>query len=442
MRLLVCNQTLGLDEAEQIVFAQQLSAGYPSQPPLYTWLQHFIFQLLGTSLFSIALLKYSLIFLAIYFYHLLCRLYCKSSLLAWCATLSWALIPSIGYDLLPHRTHVILALLTACLTWYWFIRPSDLPKALWYAVFGLIIGAGLLSKFNYLIFLAVFLMTTLTVKEYRIRLLQPSLIITLIVALLSSGVYWWWLINNLQVGLYASYKLVLPGKGQWSGIIHLLEAIFSFVIPLIIIKLFFPLSHRKGFADAKHQLLLRYHLLVLPLIVVGMVGGGVHNFKSHWILPLLFLSPLWLFSFANERTFSVQKAKSYASICLIVQAVLICLWVGRSPYLAQFPLQQLITRIKNEQQPVAVIISDSHWLLGSLMLRLSINEGVLMHPAKPAILPAGELLVAWEGEQLPQWVNNTVSAQSLTNTITTANQKAAISYAYRLEKPETTALLH
>ncbi|WP_019217369.1 hypothetical protein [Legionella tunisiensis] len=32
---------LELDEAEQVIVAQQLLPGYPDQPPLYSWLQYF-----------------------------------------------------------------------------------------------------------------------------------------------------------------------------------------------------------------------------------------------------------------------------------------------------------------------------------------------------------------------------------------------------------------
>ncbi|WED42327.1 glycosyltransferase family 39 protein [Legionella cardiaca] len=434
-RLFLCNPTLGLDEAEQIVFAQKLSAGYPSQPPLYTWLQYFVFQSLGVSLFSVALLKYSLLFLCIYFYHQICRLYCQNSLLVWCATLSWALIPNISYDLLPHRTHAILALLAACLTWYWFIRPTQLSKWSWSIIWGLIIGVGLLSKFNYLIFLAIFLFTVLSINEYRSKLLNPYFLITLTTALLLSSPYWIWLLDNAKMGLYSSYKLALPGKNQWSGIGRLFQASVCFAIPVILILFFFPLSRARSAASAANQLLWRYHLFVMPFLLLIVVSAGIYNVKTHWVLPLFFLSPLWLFSIVNEQAFSVRHAKYFLGICFVVQATLIGVWIVRTPHLAQFPVKQFVNEIKEEHHPFAAIVSDSHWLLGSLMLYLPNNQGILMHPVKPITLPAGNLLFIWEGEQSPWWVNNLAAAtpQLMTQAVTTRNDKASASHRYRLQ---------
>jgi 4-amino-4-deoxy-L-arabinose transferase-like glycosyltransferase len=53
IRLLI-SPNLELDEAEQLLLTQQLSLGYGSQPPLYTWLLSGLFSLFGVSIFSLA----------------------------------------------------------------------------------------------------------------------------------------------------------------------------------------------------------------------------------------------------------------------------------------------------------------------------------------------------------------------------------------------------
>ena len=45
------------DEAEQMLWSQQLALGYGSQPPLYTWLQCGVNWLVGPSVLALALLK-------------------------------------------------------------------------------------------------------------------------------------------------------------------------------------------------------------------------------------------------------------------------------------------------------------------------------------------------------------------------------------------------
>src|SRR4051812_9502759 len=45
------------DDADQLIFSQSLAWGYYEQPPLYTWLTWFCFQLFGLSFFGYCLLK-------------------------------------------------------------------------------------------------------------------------------------------------------------------------------------------------------------------------------------------------------------------------------------------------------------------------------------------------------------------------------------------------
>ena len=62
------NQTLQVDDSEQIGHAQNLLLGYSiPQPPLYSWLTWIMFQIFGTGLFALTLLKYALISLTFWF---------------------------------------------------------------------------------------------------------------------------------------------------------------------------------------------------------------------------------------------------------------------------------------------------------------------------------------------------------------------------------------
>src|SRR4030042_335919 len=67
LRLLISN-SLAKDEAELVLYIQEgFKLGYNSQPPLYIWLQLLFFKIFGLSVFSLALLKNSLIF-CLYFF--------------------------------------------------------------------------------------------------------------------------------------------------------------------------------------------------------------------------------------------------------------------------------------------------------------------------------------------------------------------------------------
>ncbi len=49
------------DEAEQMLWSQQLALGYGAQPPLYTWLQWGVNALVGPSVLALSLLKHALL---------------------------------------------------------------------------------------------------------------------------------------------------------------------------------------------------------------------------------------------------------------------------------------------------------------------------------------------------------------------------------------------
>jgi hypothetical protein len=67
------SHTLQVDDAEQIRLSQELLLGYPiPQPPMYSWLSWGMFQILGTGLLALTLLKY--IFITLTFFN--CVLYC------------------------------------------------------------------------------------------------------------------------------------------------------------------------------------------------------------------------------------------------------------------------------------------------------------------------------------------------------------------------------
>src|SRR3954462_14942553 len=73
VRLSIPN-ALELDEAEQMLLSQWFAFGYNSQPPFYNWVQYGVTSLLGVSLFSLSLLKCTMLFLSYVFYWLTARL--------------------------------------------------------------------------------------------------------------------------------------------------------------------------------------------------------------------------------------------------------------------------------------------------------------------------------------------------------------------------------
>lgn len=118
---LAISDTLTLDEAEQVLVSQAFQWGYSGQPPLYAWLQHVLFLVLGRNLFALAFLKNGLLFLAYLFFWLSARrLWPDRRELTSLAVLSWLLIPQIVWEAQRDLSHSVMVLTMASaslLTW-------------------------------------------------------------------------------------------------------------------------------------------------------------------------------------------------------------------------------------------------------------------------------------------------------------------------------------
>lgn len=115
------------DEAEQLLWSQELALGYGAQPPLYTWLQWLVNQVLGPSVLALAALKHTLLALTYALMYLAGR-----ELLdergAWWASASMLLLPPLGWFSVRDHTHTILVTTMTCGAWWLLLRIARRPR--------------------------------------------------------------------------------------------------------------------------------------------------------------------------------------------------------------------------------------------------------------------------------------------------------------------------
>jgi len=409
IRLFLRGSILEIDEAEQIVMAQHLLPGYPDQPPLYSWLQYLFFKLLGRNLMSLALLKSILLFGCFYSFHHICRLYCQSASLAWCATMSWVFIPAISLDLIKDNTHSVLALFAASVTWYWFVAPSNLAKAVWYAILGFIIGIGFLSKFNYVIFLILLISSAISLSDYRKKIVDWHIIITLLLAGLIASPYFLFVIDSPNLAFRSAYKLT-SDRNLLLGFIHLIRACLIFLAPMILITyLFFPIKKFSSSPSPLHSLLVRYHVLCLLLLISLIFFSGMGNFATRWLIPILFLDPLLLFRQVKLTDELKPRVRYFLILALSIQLIFLMLLIqrGHNEHKMQdeFLIREMRHAISTEHHQTEYVVADSLWLLGNFMLQLPHHKGWLLHPATYPKLPRGNSLLIWQTSVRPIWID-------------------------------------
>ena len=111
------SHTIGVDDVEQMIYAQDWRLGYnPSQPPLYTWLTLAALKIIGTTPLVPQLVRYSFLFLTFYFL-LLCALQIiRDRNLAVMAAASTVLLYFVGWGAHQGFTHTTMVGLATALT--------------------------------------------------------------------------------------------------------------------------------------------------------------------------------------------------------------------------------------------------------------------------------------------------------------------------------------
>ena len=163
------NDTLQVDDREQIFIAQELQFGYNlPQPPLYSWLSFLFFEIFGVNHISLLTLKYILIFLTFTFIFKTSEIiFNKNSISVSISTLSFLLLPSFFWHMHQGFTHTILLGLGIAMSIHYLFRLS-LDKSLTnYLLFGFSLSVGILGKYSFIIFIFLILLTGISIKEFR-----------------------------------------------------------------------------------------------------------------------------------------------------------------------------------------------------------------------------------------------------------------------------------
>lgn len=399
IRLYLRGSFLEMDEAEQLIYGQTLSFGYHNQLPLYTWLQYLFFHIFGMHLASLALLKSFLIFLCLYYYYRICLYYCSTTSLAFCATLAWVCIPSISLDLIKDNTHSILALLAACMTWHYGIAFRHQQSGIYVAIrWGAVIALGLLSKFNYLLFLISYLLSAPSpwfFKKNKFALLSFGLALGAILPYL----YW---LHLHPSGLQAAYKLTPQNKSAMRGFFELMKTISLFSLPaLLFIYCFFPLSLKKIVSNNVPLKYYSYSVAVLSIVVLLL---RYHDFETRWLIPIHFISPLIIFASLKPEDISYKiRIPAFVSACILIEMLLLTSIVYRARVIHNYQQTMLTPVLKQIQKSRPdLLVSESYWLLGNLYSALP-YKFLLLDDAHNFHKIKGHILLVWKGKETPLW---------------------------------------
>jgi 4-amino-4-deoxy-L-arabinose transferase-like glycosyltransferase len=184
--------SMELDESEQFLHSSFFRLGYNNQPPLYNWIVKAASSIFSLNLATLLFVKYSLLFLFYFVFYLTVRSF-RDSKKALLITGSLVIFPLYSYEFNRDLSHSILVALMSSLTIFLYIRLLMRGKALYYFLIGIAIGSGILSKYNYLIFLLALVLASVTCREGRRLLFDKRTLLAVLGSVIVTLPHFLWL---------------------------------------------------------------------------------------------------------------------------------------------------------------------------------------------------------------------------------------------------------
>ncbi len=328
------------DDAEQLFYAQTWAWGYkPNQPPLYTWLTLLSQQLFGVTIAAVEAVKFAALFLMYVFLHRTAATVLDDERLAGLAAFSAVGFYYIGWDMVMNYSHTVL-LGTSIAAVLWAVlrirSPHDTPG---YLVLGVAVGAGLLSKYNFGLFLPALLAASLVHPPTRAVVASPRIALSLAVALGIAAPHLYWFMSDssglaearVSAGSSAS-RGSLANAGP--GLAAVAEGALAFLSPaLVVIAAFFWRAFRRlpesaGRAAALCRFFEVYFVSVLGLMAALVLVLGLDSIYTHWMMVLLPF-PIYCFLRIRESRPSERRLQAYGAVFSVLAVAVVFAVVTR-----------------------------------------------------------------------------------------------------------------
>lgn len=423
MRVLTA-EGVELDEAEQLLWTQDLRWGYGPQPPLYSWLQWGFFQIFGASIFALALMK-NLLLLGTYSCTWLAARRLVEPRLAALSSASLLLLMQIVWESQRDLTHSVLVTTSAAATLALLVELWRRPRAGLYLLLGVSVACGLLAKYSFALFIVAFGGALLWKPGTRRVLLDRRLLLSVAVVLLLVAPHAMWVAGHLHDAVSSTAgKLSADqarGAGQIArGLLSLAGIWPSFLAPLwVVLALLFGRGlavHRDGRDPVFAGLFARYLLLLFALLVATVVIGGASHFNDRWLQPLLFFAPLMFFVGwpGLQRHPRLHWLGWAAGMMALLSLTLLSLrpWYdGQRGHIGDqnLPIQGLAQAVREAGIAPAVVVVEPKHLAGSLRLGFPAARIVHATPDGSPLAAGPTLLLTYEARfdalraQRPEW---------------------------------------
>lgn len=378
---------LTLDEAEQSLFSQYWLLGYGPQPPFFNWVQNLFVDILGISVFALALPKFLTLFLCYLFYGLAAREIDRRPSIVAFAMMSLVTLPQVSYMPQQDLTHTVAVLMATSLFLFGLFRTLARPSLFSYAVLGLAIGIGTISKYNFVLLPAAAVVAIFCETAWRSRLFDWRVLVTAVLALAIILPHAAWLVGHVGMATQGTLeKMVDPNAPH--GLVRVMKALLSLVLACLAfgglgvvalsvaarIKALAPLSRAQ---DSHTRLIGRMMVVSLVGVVAVILITGTTKITERWLDPYLLVLPLYLVLKLDRAGFDMPRVFRRLVPFLIVLMVITLLPLAGKTWTAgltgsanriNIPFADAADRLRGEGVPVGIVAGGMH-LAGNMRMQ-------------------------------------------------------------------------
>jgi 4-amino-4-deoxy-L-arabinose transferase-like glycosyltransferase len=347
--------------------------------------------------------------------------------LAVIATLGLITIPQVGYEAQRDLTHTVGVLFAACMFAYFFIRTLLRPTTVSYALTGVAIGIGILSKYNFVVLPVIAAIALLPDRQWRARLFDVRVLLMVAVSAAIVAPHALWFLDHVREATGRTVlKLTVGADGGrldqiGTGFLSLANAVSAFGLPTVaaFAVAFGPALFRSWKAQSQWTRLLgRMFAMSLVVLLLLVVFGGASYIKDRWLVPLLFLLPIYLSAKLDASGEVVAGASRRFGAIVIAVMVLVPLVLFTRPMVfgamgeygkQNVPYGPAVAEIlaSGKDRP-SIILAIDHQLAGNLRLHADIPVVVPGYGYAPFVFDATHpVLAVWrrDGKLAPRLSN-------------------------------------
>jgi len=319
---LIFDNSIQVDDREQIVTAQEILLGYDMpQPPLYSWMAYLFFKIFGVNLYALSILKYSLIFLTFIYIHKVGTLVSENSRNSSFVTFSFLLIAPFAWHMHQGFTHTIMLSLGIIMSTYYILKIIQGGNLWLFFMLGVSLAIGLLGKYSFILYLGLTVLVLLSNKKFREKFAKAKFSLTFLTLFSFTLPHFLWLAENWsRIYSYANARLAIENNSlSFLEVLNkLLLGGIGFLSPLIIIlffinfdKLFFKATPPKK--ACLNEIFFRNFFLYLAFaLVIFALFFDIKDVRVRWLHPILMIAPFWFFLLIERySTLNNKRIKIY-----------------------------------------------------------------------------------------------------------------------------------